>query len=303
MHASKEDILEITNDGLNIYAHILRQHYPGETVLSISGKDCQPARNPFNHHKHTLLISVVDHCARHTDAENAIPAGDAFDFSAQHYQLSGDDLLQKLSEELNLIKAPEKPSLLIHTPAPILLKEPVSPPKCSLFRHPVSNTLPLKIVDLIYVHNLIKFNHYEEQTRQLRALTDPKEARAFKAAHFDYVTFSGTFMKRNDASLIKHSGLITIDFDHVSNLSKLKDDLLSDEYFDTELLFTSPSGDGLKWIIAINLDKASHPENFQAISNYIRHTYNIEVDKSGKDISRACFLPHDKEVFINPKYL
>jgi hypothetical protein len=32
-------------------------------------------------------------------------------------------------------------------------------------------------------------------------------------------------------------------------------------------------------------------------------TYQLEVDKSGKDISRACFLPYDSEVFINPKYL
>jgi hypothetical protein len=27
------------------------------------------------------------------------------------------------------------------------------------------------------------------------------------------------------------------------------------------------------------------------------------VDKSGKDVSRACFLPHDPEAYINPKNL
>jgi hypothetical protein len=64
-----------------------------------------------------------------------------------------------------------------------------------------------------------------------------------------------------------------------------------------------PSGDGLKWIVEIDLKQGSHQENFLAISNYIKQTYNIEVDKSGKDISRACFLPYDKEVFINSKYM
>jgi phosphoribosylformimino-5-aminoimidazole carboxamide ribonucleotide (ProFAR) isomerase len=42
-----------------------------------------------------------------------------------------------------------------------------------------------------------------------------EEARKFKAFNFDYVTFSGAFSKRNDKHLKKHSGLLTIDFDHI----------------------------------------------------------------------------------------
>ncbi len=79
--------------------------------------------------------------------------------------------------------------------------------------------------------------------------------------------------------------------------------MLNDEYFETELLFVSPSGDGLKWIISIDITEATHQNFFQAIANYIKEVYQLEVDKSGKDISRACFLPHDPEVYINPKYL
>ncbi len=70
-----------------------------------------------------------------------------------------------------------------------------------------------------------------------------------------------------------------------------------------QLLFTSPSGDGLKWIIPIDITTASHTDYFRAISNYVRQTYGIEADKSGKDISRACFLPHDSNAYLNPKYL
>jgi len=79
--------------------------------------------------------------------------------------------------------------------------------------------------------------------------------------------------------------------------------LLKDEYFETEMLFVSPSGDGLKWIIPIDITEATHQNFFQAIANYIREVYQLEVDKSGKDVSRACFLPHDPEAYINPKYL
>ena len=44
-----------------------------------------------------------------------------------------------------------------------------------------------------------------------------------------------------------------LDFDHIGNPEKFKELLLQHDYFDTELLFTSPSGDGVKWIIPIEL--------------------------------------------------
>ncbi len=89
MKISKKEILHETHYGLNIYAHILRNYYPGETVLSLSGRDCQPAKNPFNGNKPTLKITIIDNCARHIDSDNAIPAGDVFDFAQLHYKLEG----------------------------------------------------------------------------------------------------------------------------------------------------------------------------------------------------------------------
>ncbi|HKI89596.1 MAG TPA: hypothetical protein VKA38_11255, partial [Draconibacterium sp.] len=84
---SREEILHETHYGLNIYAYILRKYYPGETVLSLSGRDCQPANNPFNENKPTLKVSIVDDCARHIDTDEAIPKGNVFDFARLHYQL------------------------------------------------------------------------------------------------------------------------------------------------------------------------------------------------------------------------
>ncbi|MCG8532893.1 MAG: hypothetical protein MI749_19860, partial [Desulfovibrionales bacterium] len=136
----------------------------------------------------------------------------------------------------------------------------------------------------------------------LRCITDKKEARQYKAAHFDYVTFSGVFSKRSDAALLKHSGLLVIDFDHVEDVPELSNSLLQDEYFETEILFTSPSGDGFKWIISIDITEHSHKDWFVSIKNYIQQTYDLEVDSAGKDVSRACFLPHDTQIYLHPKY-
>ena len=94
-----------------------------------------------------------------------------------------------------------------------------------------------------------------------------------------------------------------LDFDHLKNLDALRAQLLEDEYFETQLLFRSPSGDGLKWIINIDLSQTNHSNYFRAVANYLKQTYSVEVDQSGKDVSRACFLPHDPDCFINQNLL
>lgn len=182
-------------------------------------------------------------------------------------------------------------------------KSQISIPEFSFFKKPISNIFPYESCNLKRIYDLIKGTEYLDRTNKLREIKDSKMARLFKANNFDYVTFSGTFEKRNDKKLISHSSLLAIDFDHVSDVGTLKKTLLKDKYFETELMFVSPSGDGLKWVITVDLTQGSHKGFFKAVSNYIRHTYQLKIDQSGSDISRACFIPHDADVFINTKYL
>jgi hypothetical protein len=300
----EKQILHATHYGLNIYAHILRKYYPDEVVIELSGKTCKPTRNPFNGNKITLKISNQDWIFLHEDAELTGFKGNPFDFAALYYQASGQELLQKINEDMNLhigetnvFYANKKSKVQVPEVAAVVL------PKFSYFRCPVKNTQPDAEMTILDAYTAIKSNKYKKQTEELRSISEVKLARKYKAAHFDYVTFSGLFSKRTDAALIRHSGLITLDFDHVSNLQELRDMLLQDRYFETELLFVSPSGDGLKWIISIDLKECNHQDWFKAIAAYLKASYQLEVDKSGKDISRACFLPHDPAVCINPAYL
>jgi|SRR5574344_151180 len=353
---SKETILSKTHYGTNIYAHILRSYYPDEVVMTIKGRDCGIVRNPFNANKPTLHIWVEkddvlhnaldkEH-AHHADTENAIPAGDAFNFAELHYKQSGDELLQTLNKEMFLHigekrdfynrshcgQAPQSPAKSPQSKSPSF--GGVGEALFSFFRAPISNTKPHKAVSLADAYNYIVGDYAKDRTEKLRAFGDAKQARTFKAANFDYCTFSGTFTTRNDKALIRHSGLLCVDFDHLNNVQlsckreqnsnlfevmpsaadnldnveNLFKRLLNDEYFDTQLLFHSPSGDGLKWIIRISpplgdLGGFTHGNYFAAVSNYIQQTYGVSVDKSGRDISRACFLPHDPQAFINPNYL
>jgi hypothetical protein len=347
-----DKILHTTHYGIGIYAHVLSLYYPDQTVLSLSGRTCLPAKNPFNANRPTLKIVIdvktnprpsefVQHsdseiscqqeqsasslvtmpCAAeiacYFDTQNAIPAGNAFDFAELHYKQSGNELLQTLNKEMNLrigekydFYANGKKSNQTHEAAQTqsLPSEEIGGAFFSFFKAPIRNTIPHKSISLLDAYNYIIGDYAKQRTEKLRDVKDTKQARQYKASSFDYCTFSGVFQTRNDKALIKHSGLLCIDFDHLQNLELLRNQLLQDEYFETQLLFVSPSGDGLKWIIKTSppsgdLGAFSHSNFFTAVSNYILQTYAVAVDKSGRDISRACFLPHDPQAYINPNYL
>ena len=299
MEISREAILDKTHYGLKIYAYVLRQYYPNQTVLSVKGRDCGITRNPFNGGKETLRIHIDGIIATHRDTDLEAFKGDVFDFAQYHFRITNEEeLFQKINQELHLnLEIKEKDELE-------WLNEPDNTwyVNCSFFKAPVRNVFPSESLRLHQVFALITSNKYKKITEELRAITNVKEARKFKANRFDYVTLSGTFEKRSDKNLLKHSNLLTIDFDHLENLQELRTQLLNDEYFETEMLFISPSGDGLKWIIRIDVSEVTHSEYFTAVANYIKHNYNIEVDQSGKDVSRACFLPYDPTAFLHKRH-
>lgn len=180
-------------------------------------------------------------------------------------------------------------------------------PKFSFFKAPVTNTQPHKNITLADVFKYITGQYCKPQTLMLRSISDKNQNRKCKASKFPYVTFSGIFETRIEKSLTKHSGLIAIDFDHLKAIEEAKLQLLKDPYFETELLFVSPNGNGLKWVIAIDVQNYSHEEYFNAIINYFKSTYSKEIsnaiDIKCKDVARATFLCYDPTAFIHPKHL
>ena len=170
----------------------------------------------------------------------------------------------------------------------------------SFYKGPIQNTKPLGEVTLKTCYEYITSDAAQPATEALRAIdpNDKDKRRAFKAANFDSVTFSGCFTKRGADNLIAHSGLIGLDFDHVAGLPALKAQLLKDPYFQPQLLFTSVSGTGLRDVIKIDLSKANHATWIKAVSNYMEATYGITVDPQCSDVCRASFLPYDPEAYL-----
>lgn len=170
----------------------------------------------------------------------------------------------------------------------------------SYFKAPIRNTQPYKDVSPSDVAKVIKGNFFKEKTDNLRELSDVDKARKFKSDNFDYVTFSGTFTERKKTALVEYSSLIALDFDHV-DVESTKNKILNQKDIDTVLLFVSPSGDGIKWIVP-STTKDEHEKVFRMYQRYCKELFDLDVDESGKDIARACFIPHDPNVVYNETF-
>jgi hypothetical protein len=181
----------------------------------------------------------------------------------------------------------------------------VNYPKFSYFKAPVTNTTPTKEIDLLQLHQAITGRYYKKATELFRAM-EPGEAKAaFKRTSFDHCTIAGTFTARKTDGLKILSGYAVFDFDHLQEPEKLKGLLITDPFLDVQMIFTSPSGDGLKMIL-FNEDAAPYSVFYGVVINYLKNkypTFAANLDGKTKDIARTCFLCHDATAFIKPQYL
>lgn len=111
------------------------------------------------------------------------------------------------------------------------------------------------------------------------------------------VTWSGTFKKRNANSLIQYTNIICLDIDGLTDEDEklfLFNRLCEDKY--SYVVFTSPSGCGIKILVKVDVQPAQHKEIFNDLAAYYLKNHKVTIDPSGKDICRLCFLCHDNNL-------
>jgi KaiC/GvpD/RAD55 family RecA-like ATPase len=116
------------------------------------------------------------------------------------------------------------------------------------------------------------------------------------------VTFAGTFTKRAMDSLKEWSGMIILDIDGLSTaqVNHYKVAFAEDKH--VHACFISPSQAGLKILIKVLnvVGPENHLRAFLALEDYFKNNYAVALDKSGKDISRLCYVSYDPEMYFNP---
>lgn len=124
-----------------------------------------------------------------------------------------------------------------------------------------------------------------------------KEIKDLKKKTAPLVTISGSFSARKDDAIRQHSGFIAIDIDNLEDAQATKDRIGADPYIYS--CFLSIGGNGLCLIVKI--DGTRHLDAFNGIAAYLYNEYQLIVDQSGKNVSRARFVSYDPFVLINTK--
>lgn len=201
----------------------------------------------------------------------------------------------------------------------------------SYFLPPISNTIPQrdltlrevweyisgrKVLDVYRVNReggYTSIGTLQGVSREVRSLSpeDYSSKTRGKVSYLPLCTFGGCFSKRSGDSLQETSGLVCLDIDHIAkleglSLEDLKDRLSRDREIGLRLLFTSPSGDGLKIVCKTSgdvTDAESYRREFETLNTFVSRKYSIPIgeiglDKGISDITRGCLLISDPSAIL-----
>lgn len=185
-------------------------------------------------------------------------------------------------------------------------------PLFSYYNGPITNTRPhTNALTLSELHRLITAPPLALQQQAEAALTEytvnGKTARYKELKNgLDYFTVGGQFSRRADQAVLEESGLLVLDFDGLGEqLVEARNALLQDVALAPALglLFVSPSGDGLKAVLAAD-PRHSRRTNYDKLNYYLSNKYGWgpTLDRSTADLSRACFMSHDPSAWLAPSY-
>ena len=127
-----------------------------------------------------------------------------------------------------------------------------------------------------------------------------KTYRDYKEKELPAFTPAGIFPKgkRKAQYLEQHSSHVVIDIDHITS-DQIADLLVHfQKHPHTRLVFVSPSAKGLKIGLHVTptpQNASEHKAAYQACVNYLTplsEEYEFEIDQSGSDCSRLCFLAY-----------
>jgi hypothetical protein len=142
---------------------------------------------------------------------------------------------------------------------------------------------------------------YQETLKKTGSHQEAKKAVDQKKKPLPGVTWSGTFSRRGKEYLLQYSGLFCADIDMDAltgkDLKEVRAKLQTSPY--VLAVFRSPTGSGLKVIVRVRPDASQHDGSVRAVRQHILDLTGVQIDESGKDLARLCFVSHDPDAYLN----
>ncbi len=148
----------------------------------------------------------------------------------------------------------------------------------------------------------IRGEHYKPQVLAIREAVEKGDIKRkdFLKKQLHAFTVSGRFKGgRTIEALVEYQPFVILDIDKldVEKVEWIQNEVQQLPF--TYAGFVSPSGRGYKVIVKTNAKLETHREAFEAVANYYEEKLAIPIDRSGKDVTRLCFLSYDPKAYYN----
>ena len=188
---------------------------------------------------------------------------------------------------------------------------------CSILSKRVSlcsnlRTKNYRYITLFEALNSIRTNVYFTQINKIRNILSTGNIKSYreKKKQLPAFIFAGIACgERHKFDISGYTHLLIVDIDKLENSELIKSQLVSDEQ--VLAVWASPSGNGLKALFYIEFEDTTKPEDiwiiheycaFPQISKYLSKKYDIQVDQSGADITRLCFVSADSTIHLKKEF-
>jgi len=156
----------------------------------------------------------------------------------------------------------------------------------------------------------IRSGKYKARIQALRELLRQGKTGEYSSAKRSLPAFtpSGLFEGGRKLEFLKeYSGLIILDIDKLSQEKLIAIRTRVEEIPNTYACFISPSGHGLKILVKVFSQPVYHKVVFNQVKAFYEEQLRasdqadtVQIDPSGKDITRLCFVSWDEMLYLNP---
>lgn len=155
---------------------------------------------------------------------------------------------------------------------------------------------------IIEVLEDIKTGKYKNVITYLRKSLAESKMEAYERAKKSLPAFTPSACFKGGRKLefiTAYTQMVVLDIDKLSKEQLTNAKALASQSPYTFASFTSPSGNGLKIFVKVNSSQENHKDAFLALQKYYEELLALPIDKSGKDVTRLCFVSFDTDLFLN----
>lgn len=171
-----------------------------------------------------------------------------------------------------------------------------------------------RYITLFEALNSIRVGVYQKEIDKVRdsyAVEGPySDSYRRKKKNLPAFLFSGSISGSGfKFDLYGYTSLVVADIDNIDDPESVREAFRNDPF--VVACWLSPSGKGLKALFYVEYDHVLPPKDmwiyhehcaFTKIAEYIRAVYKIDIDMTGSDITRFCFVSADAQIHLKSEF-